>query len=154
MDSKPAPPVIPYLFPLFAGALVLGVIIYGVFQAFSGSGGRAVPMTGPGSIVTILQRDLATRTPATLTQQGSSITLRAGGQAYTSTFDSRLDILRFLRSAGIDTRSRRFRTDVTIQYASAGQTVNVAATLLSLVPLLLFLLLLVFVRRRRGRTGQ
>lgn len=139
-----------YLFPLFVLAIVLGIIIYVALLGVPGMVAGQVPMTGPGSIVSVLRHDLRTRTPATLTQSGASITLLAGGKTYHSTFDSRLDILQFLRSAGIATSSKRFRSEVTVNYASPNQTNSILASILSLVPLLIFALILLYLMRRPG----
>lgn len=145
-----------YLFPLFVVAIVLGVIIYVALLGVPGMTTGQVPMTGPGgSIVSLLRQDLRTRTPVTLTQSGASVTLAAGGKTYRSTFDNRLDILQFLRSAGIATSSHRFLSDVTVNYLSPNPTNSVLASILSLVPLLIFALILLYIMRRpNGRTGR
>jgi hypothetical protein len=144
-----------YLFPLFVVAIVLGVIIYVALQGVPGMTTGQVPMTGPGSIVSLVRQDLRTGTPVTLTQGGASITLAGGGKTYHSTFDSRLDILQFLRSTGIATSSRRFRSDVTVNYVSPNQDSSILASILSLVPLLIFAVILLYVMRRpNGGIGR
>lgn len=137
-----------YLFPLFVIAVVLGVIIYVGLQGIPGVVSNQVPMTGPGSIVSVLRHDLRTRTPATLTQNGAAITLVAGGKTYHSTFDSRLDILQFLRAAGIATKGHRFLSDVNVRYVSPNPANSILASILSLVPLLVFAVILLYLTRR------
>ncbi len=154
MDSNPPPALVPRFFPVFVIVLALGAVIYWALQVLPVTQNNQVPMTGPGSIVVMVRQDLRAGITLTLTQAGDVITLQARGNTYRSTFDNRLHIVAFLRHAGIDTGSQRFRTDVTVRYASPSVRNNLLATVLSLLPLLIFAgLLLYFTRRRRGGTG-
>lgn len=149
MAPNQPPTLFPNLLPVLIVILLIGAVIYGVLQVLPMTQSTQVAMTGPGSIVALLRQDLQAGVPATLTQAGDTVTLQAQGRSYRSTFDSRFDILAFLRHAGIPTESRRFRTDVTVRYASPNEPNRLLDIGLSLVPLLIFALLLLYLMYRR-----
>src|SRR5690242_6534914 len=113
----------------FIWLIVMVFVLAIAFQVFKGSGSstKSVPFSGASnSLVTRLLHNMDVGTQVTLTQDGNNAILqeRKTGQKYEASIGDQLDIVQALNYYGVPTKTKTFRTYVSVQHTSPSQIGN------------------------------
>jgi cell division protease FtsH len=140
--------------------LVLMVFVLAIaFQVFRGSGSTptTVPLTGPNSLITRVQRDINRGVQVKLTQNTDTVDLEEANNStkYEAHFNSNVDLTQFLKTAGVKPESVRFQRFVSVSFNPPSQLGNWISTIIGFLPLLIFGALILFMMRQaQGSNNQ
>src|SRR5947209_15056992 len=106
----------------FIWLIVMVFVLAIAFQVFRSQGSQTknIPATGgANSLVGRIQTDVQQGRTATITQNGSDVTLQEGSDTtrYDTSISDRLDVTEFLRNTGVRTAGPSFQRLITIKYA-------------------------------------
>jgi cell division protease FtsH len=144
----------------FIWLIVMVFVLAIAFQVFRGGGtaSKSVSFTGPDSLVTRLQHDISNNIQATLTQDGTDLTLvQQNGDPvhYTASISGVTDPITLLKVAGVATGSPGFNNDVSFKNNPPSQIGNWLGAIVGFLPLLIFGALLFFMMRQaQGSNNQ
>ncbi len=144
----------------FIWLIVMVFVLAIAFQVFRNQGSPTRNISaigGSGSLVGLIQSDVALGRSATVLQDGSTVTLQQGSDPtrYQSTISDRLDVTDFFRNVGVREGGPNFHKYITIKYASPSQLGAWLQTILGFLPLLIFGGLLFFMMRQaQGSNNQ
>ncbi len=143
----------------FIWLIVMVFVLAIAFQVFRSQSPatKTIDLTGgSGSLVGILQSDIASHTSVTLTQSGQDVTLQDGrATRYQATLGDRDTLIGFLNQSGIPTRNPRFIDTVHLHVNQPSQIGNWIGTIIGFLPLLIFGALIFFMMRQaQGSNNQ
>jgi cell division protease FtsH len=142
----------------FIWLIVMVFVLAIAFQVFHNSGSTSTSITATGgndSLAGKVQSDVYNHASATITQDGSSITLQEGSKKYTTSINGNQDVATFLSNVGVPVKSQDFNRYITIHYSQPSQFGAWITTIVGFLPLLIFGALIFFMMRQaQGSNNQ